>query len=236
MLPLTWGNLTNINLEFVALSVLDIAYLLPQFTRAEYLGFATDGSIGFSMPAISRVRLPQLTEISWVGLDMDGVSIFDRLILPHLFSLEMREGCQEILYCLRQHASFPLRELTLVFFHIAIPRFSAFLREMPSLISLELRMSIHTTDDFLAFLTYNKQRNLVLPNLERLALCDREQHFSESVMLRMLESRWRKTPFTGGWISTRRTEAHASTPAVHRKVMGRLIELVEEGLKFKYDF
>jgi hypothetical protein len=148
----------------------------------------------------------------------------------------MREGCQEILYCLREHASFLLRGLTLVFFHIAIPRFSAFLRDMPSLISLELRMSIHTTDDFLAFLTYNKQRNPVLPNLEKLALCDREQHFSESVMLRMLESRWQKTPFTRGWISTRRTEAHASTPAVHRKVMGRLIELVEEGLKFKYDF
>jgi hypothetical protein len=75
MLPLTWGNLTNINLEFVALSVFDIAYLLPQFTHAEYLGFATDGSMGFSMPAIPRVRLPQLAEINWVGLDMDGVYI-----------------------------------------------------------------------------------------------------------------------------------------------------------------
>jgi hypothetical protein len=35
----------------------------------------------------------------------------------------------------------------------------------------------------------------VLPQLERLVFADYEQHFSESVMLRMLESHWGTTPF-----------------------------------------
>ncbi|KAJ7275831.1 hypothetical protein C8J57DRAFT_1505134 [Mycena rebaudengoi] len=90
-------------------------------------------------------------------------------------------------------------------------------------------------DDFLLFLTYNRQSNAVLPHLEQLVLVDREQHFSESSMLRMMESRWGTTPFAVGRIMTKRTVAHASTPALHRKVRERITEMVEAGLKFEYE-
>ncbi|KAF8214832.1 hypothetical protein K438DRAFT_1749906 [Mycena galopus ATCC 62051] len=195
--PLAWGNLTRIDLGFVAISVFDTAYLLPQFTRVEHLDFATDDKMGFSMPPIPRVRLPHLTALNWNGLDVDDVSIFDRLILPRLASLELRDACQPSRTC------------------ILLP--SKADSCMPSLILLELRMSLQTTDELLRFLTYDGQRNPVLPNLEELVLCDRGQHFSESVMLRMVESRWETTPFARGRVSTSRTEAHASTAAVHRR-------------------
>ncbi|KAJ7270388.1 hypothetical protein C8J57DRAFT_1605347 [Mycena rebaudengoi] len=232
MFPLAWGSLTNIDLTYVTLSMLDMAYLLPQFARVERLIFATHDEMGPSMPSIPRVRLPQLAELNYFGFNVDDVSIFDRLILPRLTTLELREACQESIYALRTNAAFGLREITLVFVHLTIPRLSAFLREMPSLTSLELRMCFNTTDDFLLFLTYNHQSNAVLPHLERLVLADHAQHFFESSMLRMMESRWGTTPFVVGRIMTKRTAAHASTPALHRKLRERITEMVEEGLKF----
>ncbi|KAF7341220.1 hypothetical protein MVEN_01857400 [Mycena venus] len=234
MFPLAWGNLTNIDLTYVTLSMFDMAYLFPQFARVERLIFATHDEMGPSMPSIPRVRLPQLVELNYFGFDVNDISIFDRLILPRLTTLELRDACQESVYALRTNAAFALREITLVFVHLTIPRLSAFLREMPSLTSLELRMCLNTTDDFLLFLTYDSERDAVLPHLERLVLADYEQHFSESVMLGMLESRWGTTPFARGRIATKRTAAHASTPAVHRKVRERITEMVEEGLKFEY--
>jgi hypothetical protein len=187
------------------------------------------------MPSIPRVRLPQLAELNYIGLHVDDVSIFDRLILPRLTTLELRDACQESIYALHTNAAFALREITLVFVHLTIPRLSAFLREMPSLTSLELRMCLNTTDDFLLFLTYNRQSNAVLPHLEQLVLVDCEQHFSESSMLCMMESRWGTTPFAAGRIMIKRTVAHASTPALHRKVRERITEMVEAGLKFEYE-
>ncbi|KAJ7924720.1 hypothetical protein B0H13DRAFT_2315235 [Mycena leptocephala] len=175
MFPLAWGNLTNVDLAYVTLSMFDMAYLLPQFARIEHLIFATDDGMGPSMPSIPRVRLPQLSEINYFGLNVDDVSIFDRLILPRLTTLELRDACQESIYALRTNAAFALRGITLVFVHLTIPRLFAFLREMPSLTSLELRMCLNTTDDFLLFLTYKCQSNAVLPQLER-----RGDHFSGS--------------------------------------------------------
>jgi hypothetical protein len=130
-----------------------------------------------------------------------------------------------------------LRDLTLVFVHLTLPRLSVFLREMPSLTSLELRMSITTTDALLALLVYDTPAmgTGVLPRLERLVLCDREQHFSESAMLGMVESRWGKTPLKHARISTKCTAAHASAPALHRRVLARISDLVEEGLRFVYE-
>jgi hypothetical protein len=231
MLPLAWGNLTNIDLEFVALSVFDVAYLFPQLNCVKRLTFATDDSMGPSMPAIPRVRLAHLVDLKWTGFGTFDDSIFDCLILPRLASLCMREGCLDTIYSLCERGSFALLELKLTFFHMTLPRLSSLLREMPSLVSLELYMSIGITDELLLFLTYDKREKPVLPTLENLVMANGEHQFTELVMLRMLESRWRTTPLASGRIAARRTAAHGAD----RKVRARVTELVEEGLKFQYD-
>ncbi|KAJ6529594.1 hypothetical protein B0H19DRAFT_1273993 [Mycena capillaripes] len=147
MLPLNWGNLSYINLGSVALSVHDTAYLLPQCTGVERLSFTTDVASGESMPLIPPLRLPQLTALDWCGFDVDDVS------------LKLHSGCKDTLQSLHAHAPFALRDLTLVFFYLTLPGFSTFLRKMPSLVSLELRMSFDVTDDLLAFLTYEATYN-----------------------------------------------------------------------------
>jgi hypothetical protein len=42
-------------------------------------------------------------------------------------------------------------------------------------------------------------------------------------------------PLTHVKISTKRTAAHASAPALHRRVLDWISELVEEGLMFVYE-
>jgi hypothetical protein len=59
----------------------------------------------------------------------------------------------------------------------------------------------------------------------------RDQHFSESAMLAMVESRWGATPLKYMKISTKHTAAHAWAPVLHRRVLDRISELVEEGLR-----
>ncbi|KAJ6468834.1 hypothetical protein C8R45DRAFT_1167530, partial [Mycena sanguinolenta] len=252
MLPLAWSNLISIDLEHVGLSVDDTAYLLPQCTQARLLRFATTAQIWepASMPPIARVCLPELTELKWWGLDVDDFSIFDRLILPRLARLEFREVCAKTVYGLYSHSNFSLNKLKLVLVRFMdADRFFAFLRAMPNLTSLHLHLCIPITNKFLSFLTYDPDTNPVLPSLEYIMLADWEQKFSESVMLRMVESRWGPTPFARGQIRTNLMlpnlrvtntpffrEAAPSPPSeLHLSVRTRIAELVVEGLKFEYE-
>ncbi|KAJ7756600.1 hypothetical protein B0H16DRAFT_1721665 [Mycena metata] len=171
-------------------------------TSVKKLRFATVADMGTSMPPIKRVRLP-VTTLDWHGLDVDSLSIFEPLVLPQLTSLEMCEGCGASLFCLYEHSKFSLHSLCLVFFHLPLPEFSAFLRSMPSLTSLELRMSLPISTELLELLTYDALKPL-LPRLERLTLCDHAQSHGDCVMLNMVESRWRTTPLTDVRIYTTR--------------------------------
>ncbi|KAF8135286.1 hypothetical protein K438DRAFT_1882765 [Mycena galopus ATCC 62051] len=237
MLPLAWTNLTHIDLQSVALSVEDTAYLLPQCTRARLLRFATQAKTLSSMPPIARVCLPELTELTWCGFDVDDFSIFDPLILPRLASLKLRQIRQKTLYSLKSNATFSLRKLKLILVRLDDERFFKFLSEMPSLTSLDLHISIAITDNFFRFLTYDSHANAVLPNLEYLRLAEWKQDFSETIMLRMLESRWGSTPFKEGEVRTN-LDHRGVKPAPtseHRGVQKRIMELVKEGLKFKYE-
>ncbi|KAJ7652229.1 hypothetical protein B0H17DRAFT_1338606 [Mycena rosella] len=196
--------------------------------------FSTDCSNGPSMPAIPPVAIPNLKSLDWQGMDVDDVNIFGPLVLPSLTSLEMRDGIEDSVFLLGSHSSFALQKLTLVFFALSFTRFSVFLRNMPSLTSFELRMSITITDELLAFLKYDS-RNPVLPQLARLVLCCHEQHFSELSMVCMVQSRWGpRTPLKYIRISAKPTTSHASTPTVHRKVFSRIATMVAEGLYFDY--
>ncbi|KAJ6455020.1 hypothetical protein C8R45DRAFT_1188746 [Mycena sanguinolenta] len=251
MLPLAWTNLISIDLERVGLSVDDTAYLLPQCTRARLLRFTTKTEASWeSMPPIARVCIPELTELKWWGLDVDDFSIFDRLILPRLARLEFREVCANTVYSLYSHSNFSLTKLKLVLVRFMdAERFFTFLREMPNLTSLDLHLCIPITNKFLSLLTYDPDKNPVLPSLEYIMLADWEQKFSESVMLRMVESRWGPTPFARGQIRTNLMlpnvrvtntpffwKAAPSPPSeLHLSVRKRIAELWEEGLKFEYE-
>ncbi|KAJ7149560.1 hypothetical protein C8R46DRAFT_1309389 [Mycena filopes] len=235
-LPLSWSSLTHIDLIRVGLGVFDTAWVLPMFTQVQKLRLCTTDTQGFFMPPIAPVRLP-LVELDWVALGViDAVSVLGPLILPRLTSLELREGCGASFLKLYDHSKFALHSLCLVFHHISLPSFSAFLRGMPSLTSLELRMCLSISNELLDFLTYNNAREGVLPQLERLVLCDRAQIFEESKMLRMVESRWRATPLTQIRISTtQKVSLGPRTITAHRAVLNRVIELMEEGLVFSYE-
>ncbi|KAJ6513027.1 hypothetical protein C8R45DRAFT_332325 [Mycena sanguinolenta] len=229
--PLVWGNLTELDFDAVALSVLDTAHFLPQCTRLERLKFMTQGPSAPIIPPLPRVRLPRLTTVDWSGLEDNGISVFDQLILPGLTTLSLFEGSSRSLLRVYQNSSFALRELSLSCVHTTLPFLSAFLRSMPSLVSFSAPLS--TTDEFLLFLAYDKHRNPVLPKLEKLDVCHEVQHFSAAAVLRMLESRWETTPLERSRIYTKFPKAaRAPAPA---DVRGRLIELVEEGLELEYN-
>ncbi|KAJ6459216.1 hypothetical protein C8R45DRAFT_1081457 [Mycena sanguinolenta] len=243
MLPLAWTNLISIDLEHVGLSVDGTAYLLPQCTQARLLRFTTKTEASWeSMPPIARVCIPELTELKWWGLDVDDFSIFDRLILPRWAPSSFAS--------LYSHSNFSLTKLTLVLIRFMdAERFFAFLRAMPNLTSLYLHLCIPITSKFLSFLTYDPDKNPVLPSLEYIMLADWEQKFSESDMLRMVESRWGPTPFARGQIRTNlmlpnvrvtntlffRKAARSPPSELHLSVRKRIAELVEEGLKFEYE-
>ncbi|KAF7374711.1 hypothetical protein MSAN_00356300 [Mycena sanguinolenta] len=186
--PLAWGTLTDLDFASLTLTVRDTMRLLPQCIRLERLKLATEGSPNLILPLRPRARLPQLTEVHWSRFDDDGVYISDQLILPRLTILYLSEGSWEGVLRLYANSSFALRELSLDM-HITFSLLSAFLREMPSLVSLILSWSLRTTDEFLAFLTYDEQHNAILPNLEKLDISHSE---SASAVLHMVESRWRE--------------------------------------------
>ncbi|KAJ6590410.1 hypothetical protein DFH09DRAFT_1074048 [Mycena vulgaris] len=234
-LPLAWGELTEIDFSFVTISVFDCAFMLPMCTGLVRLTFSTDSSNGPCMPQIPPVTIPNLQAVDWQGFHVDDLSIFSPLILPSLLSLKMREGDEESVLFLRSNSPFALRELELVFFTLSFPRFSKFLRDMPSLTKIELYQCITLTDELFAFLAYDA-RTPVLPWLARLVLCSGHQHFSEPCMVRMVASRWGATPLKYVRISARPVPAHASTPAVHRKVLDRIAVMAGEGLAFDYDY
>ncbi|KAF7374710.1 hypothetical protein MSAN_00356200 [Mycena sanguinolenta] len=234
MFPLNWANLTELDLEFVMLSVEDTAHILPQCTRLRHLKLETDSTPNAIMPPLPRARLPELTVFQWSGFDEDGTSVFEGLSLPGLTDLYLYDGSEGGLQCLYENSSFALRKLYLAesCVHTTFPFLSTFLRSMPSLVSFTAPLSETITDEFLAFLTYDEQHNRILPNLENFDVCHQVQQFSASAVLSMLESRWGTTPLARVKISTRLPEARAPTPA---DVRSRLIELVEDGLKLVYD-
>ncbi|KAF7374708.1 BRCT-containing protein 1 [Mycena sanguinolenta] len=207
--PLAWGNLTELDFHAVALSVLDTAHFLPQCTRLKRLKFMTEGPSALIIP-LPRVRLLQLTTVDWSGLEHDGISVFDQLILPRLTKLSLFEGSSQSLLRVYKNSSFALRELSLSCVYTTFRFLSAFLRSMPSLVSFAAPLS--STDEFLVFLTYDERRNRVLPKLERLDVCHDVQHFSAAAVLRMLESRWGNTPLERSKIYTKSPKA-TRTPA-----------------------
>ncbi|KAJ7484538.1 hypothetical protein FB451DRAFT_1232812 [Mycena latifolia] len=235
MFPLAWGNMTEFDFSGVWISVYDIAYILPNCTGLVRFDFWTDCSNGCFMPKIAPVTIPKLESINWQGIHVDDTSIFSPLILPGLRSLDLRNGVEDTVFLLHTHSSFALHSLILTFFGISFTHFSTFLRKMPSLTTLELYQSLTITDALLEFLTFDARRP-VLPRLERLIMCCPEQHFSEVVLLRMVESRWgaARTPLKHVRIDAKSVPVHASTPAVHRRVLARIAALVAKGMHFDY--
>ncbi|KAJ7449002.1 hypothetical protein FB451DRAFT_1411119 [Mycena latifolia] len=139
------------------------------------------------------------------GLDVDDFSLFNQLILLRLTSLDMRDGSGETLFRMHENSSFALENLNLTFFPSPSPASCA--------------------DELLVFLTYNREQS-VRPHLEHLVVCERECRFSEKVMLRMVESRWRTTPLELLRSGTgRRTGVQPSVRAAHRAVLNRIAEL-----------
>ncbi|KAJ7756619.1 hypothetical protein B0H16DRAFT_1458072 [Mycena metata] len=163
---------------------------------------------------LAWTRNRPVTTLDWHGLDVDSLSIFEPLVLPQLTSLEMCEGCSTSLFRLYEQSKFSLHCLCLVFFHVPFPPFSAFLRSMPSLTSLELRMSLPISNELLELLTYDALKPL-LPQLERLTLCD----YAQKVRIYT----------TGG------TVVKTDVQTAWRAISDRVIKLVEAGLKFSYD-
>ncbi|KAJ6513029.1 hypothetical protein C8R45DRAFT_1206951 [Mycena sanguinolenta] len=228
--PLAWGTLTDLDFTSLTLTVSDTMRILPQCTRLERLKLATEGGPNLILPVRPRARLPQLTEVHWSRFGDDGVSISDQLILPRLTILSLDQGSWEGVLRLSANSSFALRELSLDV-HTTFPLLSALLREMMFLVSLRFFWSLRTTctDEFLAFLTYDEQRNPILPHLENL---DIWHSGSASAVLVMVESRWRTTPFAQCKIHTDKQGARMAGPA---NVRNRLVELVEEGLYLEYN-
>ncbi|KAF7328341.1 hypothetical protein MVEN_02549600 [Mycena venus] len=72
------------------------------------------------MPTISRVRLPELIELTRGGFNVDDGLIFG--------PLNLRGARQQTLCSLYAKANFLLRKLTLVLIPLTVHRFHAFLR------------------------------------------------------------------------------------------------------------
>lgn len=249
MFPLPWRHLTCIDFDHVGLSVYDMAYILPMCVSAHKLTLCTVATMGPFMPRIKPVRLP-VVELDWNGINVDSASIFEPLLLPRLTSLRLRDSCGPSLFNLSKRSSFALTSLYLmsVQLHHVLPDFFNFLRTMPSLVSLDVCMSISVSNELLEFLTYDTDRP-VLPHLERVFLGDhakcmlfmadpgwRTKIYEESVMLAMVESRWGTTPLTRMHIHTTRNNAgKASTSLARRVILDRVIELMEAGLNFSYE-
>ncbi|KAF7374713.1 hypothetical protein MSAN_00356600 [Mycena sanguinolenta] len=130
------------------------------------------------MPPPPHTRLPELTVFMWSGVDEDGTSVFEGLSLPGLADLYLYGASEGSLQCLYKNSSFTLRVLRLSSVDIGFPFLSAFLRDMPSLVSfIASRLSESITDEFLVSLTYDKSHNRILPNLERFDIHHRVRQF-----------------------------------------------------------
>ncbi|KAJ7184965.1 hypothetical protein C8R46DRAFT_1343932, partial [Mycena filopes] len=248
ILPLPWRSLTRIDFGDVELSVYDAAYILPLCTSARTLNFCTGPSMGPFMPVIKRVRLP-VVELDWNGLGgVDAVSIFEPLVLPRLVDLRLREGCGTALFRLAERSKCALTSLYVMSVHLNLQALCALLRGMPTLVNLQLRMSISISNELLEFLTYDAAAaSPILPNLENLGLADhapvmafmvdpgwRTKKYDEGVMLRMVESRWGATPLADVDISTTRNAPVGKKGVrTRRPVLDRVVELMEAGLKFR---
>ncbi|KAK6984889.1 hypothetical protein R3P38DRAFT_3292251 [Favolaschia claudopus] len=236
MFALDWSTLTDVDLEFVALDVVQTAYLLPQLTHVECLKFATDPDEGISVPAMSAV-LERLTTLNWNNLDIDDVSLFEQLTLPRLISLDLRDASWQSLHLLHSHSRLKLQKLSLVFVSIELARLKTLLREMPSLVDLGLYRThgVDLTEELFRFFMYHRNDNPVLPNLRYLVLTPGEPACpgSEVAMVEMLESRWRLTPLKKVRISPR--EEQGASLDAHSDIRRRIVRLVEEGLELTYN-
>ncbi|KAJ7156417.1 hypothetical protein C8R46DRAFT_1356064 [Mycena filopes] len=236
MFPISWANLTHINLTLVTLGVHDTAYLLPLCVRAEVLCFST--SSDDRAPSIPSFTLP-LVSLEWVGFNADALSVFEPLAVPHLTSLYLRDACEETLRSLQTRSSFALQRLSLCFVYLTLPYLLSLLRGMPSLTILELYLCIDISDALLAFLAYTETAP-VLPSLTKFVICagDQQSTFDERAMLRMVASRWRATPFTQIRIATARPAPcprPTAADVAHSRVLARIAELRLEGLEFEYE-
>ncbi|KAJ7164074.1 hypothetical protein C8R46DRAFT_1351956 [Mycena filopes] len=237
MFPISWANLTHIDLEYTSLSVHDTAFLLPLCVNAEVLRFSTSESMfdDYTTPHVPPFTL-SLISLEWVGFNVDSASIFAPVTVPHLTSLDLRDACEESIRSLHSRSSFVLQHLSLCFVPLSLPYLSTLLRSMSSLTTLELYHCIDISDALLTFLRYSEDKP-VLASLTKLILCDRGQRFDELEMLRLVDSRWRITPFTKIRISTRIELQSAPSDAaiMHWAVLDQIAKLNAEGLDFEYD-
>ncbi|KAJ6557734.1 hypothetical protein B0H19DRAFT_120070 [Mycena capillaripes] len=257
VLCLPWASLTNIDLESTDIGVADTREILQLVVNALDLRLCTGARQGAVMPPMQAVRLP-IKRLMWRGLYVDDTSILAPLILPNLIVLDLRDASDESLRLLRERASFKLEELKLVFTQLAFPAISAFLRDTHTLTTLELRLSIALTDEFMKLLTYDV-RMPVLPALKSLTLFERKKYFDERTMLRMVESRWlgaspcapllrqveistKPLPGLPGSVFDSRAivplglaVVPISPASIRRGILDRIAEMNEEGLSFKYE-
>ncbi|KAJ7115461.1 hypothetical protein C8R44DRAFT_224034 [Mycena epipterygia] len=257
ILGLPWSSLTDIDLPYVSMGLRDTWDLLPFLVNVINFNFSNNSSQGPVMALLAPLKLPIRT-LKWAGLGVNDTSIFSPLILPELTHLEMREGTDCTLLCLRQYSSFALQKLDLTFFQLSFPAISKFLRDTPSITTLRLYFSVALTDALMEFLTYDAQKP-ILPRLVDLDLFDREKYFTESAMMRMVESRWRTKPIPahsvpllqrvhicteakrGCFFASRSvvpkglTVIPVSAPLLRRRVLERISEMNEEGLVFEHE-
>ncbi|KAJ7615353.1 hypothetical protein FB45DRAFT_1035348 [Roridomyces roridus] len=233
----SWNTLTDIDFGFVALGVLDAATLLPLFTSARRLILRMDCRQGSFMPPIGRVTLP-IEEFEWDGYTVvDDASVLAPLVLPRLTTLDMRHGTEDTLLALHSRSAFKLESLKLTFYHLTLNGLSTLIRDMSSLADLQLYKTANITDGLLEYLIHdpNNTRS-VLPRLQRLEIPSDHPHFSERVLMRMIDSRWKLTPLR----RVRLTQSDlvqldtAVGQVEHCAVLDWVVRLVEAGLDFDY--
>ncbi|KAJ7622264.1 hypothetical protein FB45DRAFT_1061826 [Roridomyces roridus] len=227
----SWSNLTDIDFGSVPLGVLDAASLLPMFTKSKRLILDMDSRQGSFMPPVGRATLP-IEEFEWHGYPaVDDASALAPLVLQRLTSLQMRNGAEASLLALHSRSAFKLQNLKLTFFRLTYPGFSPFLRDMSSLTILELYQCISITDDLLEFLVNDPDKRVVLPRMEQLVIATHHPQFSEALMIRMIESRWLRTPLVKARLTL--SEMIVGQPE-HREVLDWAVRIVEAGLELDY--
>ncbi|KAJ7607752.1 hypothetical protein FB45DRAFT_1067774 [Roridomyces roridus] len=234
-----WSNLTEVDFQFVTLGAQDIGDLLPRLTRARKVELQMDGRQGKFMPAVPRKITLPIVSLKWDSSNqVDYSSVFTHLVLPNLKSLDMwnSTGCQG-LYDLWVQSGCKLETLSVHESYVGYPGFSQCLAVVPSLTSLTLYHGDLITDELLESLAYNSSTQFILPNLKILKLewVQDQPMYSEQVMMKMVESRWKKTPLrkvliTPSW----KLGTTAADVAEHDRIIQRAKRLVKAGLKFNY--
>ncbi|KAJ7614824.1 hypothetical protein FB45DRAFT_1064483 [Roridomyces roridus] len=231
-----WSNLTDIDFRFVTLGVEDMVDLLPRFTRVRRLELQMNGNQGIYMPALPRKITLPLVSLKWDGSNyVEDASVFTPLTLPSLKCLDLwystgAEGMRSL--CARSACK--LQSLSVHESYLSYPGFSKFLAEVPSLKSLNLYNAHDITDDFLRSLLFDSSTEFILPKLETLELDGVEQPmYSEKVMIKMVESRWKTTPLESVFVTpTFKRGNSRAHKAVHKGVISRMKRLADAGLKF----